>query len=459
MEVRILNKKQWAQAGVWAIGAAMYICIFAAFMLLLSVRNPQLLRASRTAAIVGTSFPLLLILLSRIYGGFRIGEIKCRNIIYSLGIAAVLTDVIAYLQLQVMNVNEANNDTLVLFDADLLLLAMVLVVQFAVIIGAVLGANRLYFRHHPPMKCVIIAPTPADCCAIRRKLERFQAKYQVCDCVQPDHPEIRAVIRRNEAAFLYHLPADKNRELVEYCYKHARKLYFDMNIEDILARNCDTFMLDDIPMTAYTRKGLTLYQRFFKRAMDIVLSLIGIILLSPVMLACAIAIKRGDGGPVFFRQTRMSRDGQLFDIIKFRTMAPHAQDMPQHSAQAEDPRITRVGRVLRRFRLDELPQLFNIFKGEMSVVGPRPEMLENIENYMQHMPEFAYRNRVKAGLTGNAQVNGKYNTPPREKLMMDIAYIEDYSFWLDIKLILKTLLVLFSDDSTEPFGKDEDDAE
>jgi len=454
-----LNKKQWAQAGVWAIGAAMYICIFAAFMLLLSVRNPQLLRASRTAAIVGTSFPLLLILLSRIYGGFRIGEIKCRNIIYSLGIAAVLTDVIAYLQLQVMNVNEANNDTLVLFDADLLLLAMVLVVQFAVIIGAVLGANRLYFRHHPPMKCVIIAPTPADCCAIRRKLERFQAKYQVCDCVQPDHPEIRAVIRRNEAAFLYHLPADKNRELVEYCYKHARKLYFDMNIEDILARNCDTFMLDDIPMTAYTRKGLTLYQRFFKRAMDIVLSLIGIILLSPVMLACAIAIKRGDGGPVFFRQTRMSRDGQLFDIIKFRTMAPHAQDMPQHSAQAEDPRITRVGRVLRRFRLDELPQLFNIFKGEMSVVGPRPEMLENIENYMQHMPEFAYRNRVKAGLTGNAQVNGKYNTPPREKLMMDIAYIEDYSFWLDIKLILKTLLVLFSDDSTEPFGKDEDDAE
>ena len=453
-----MNKKQWAQAGVKAIGAAMYICIFAAFMLLLAIRNPQLLRASRTSVIVGTSFPLLLLLLSRIYGGFRIGQIKCRNIIYSLGIATVLTDVISYFQLQIMNVNKANHARLMLFDADLLLLAAALAVQLAFIAGAVLGANRLYFRYHPPMKCVVIASTQEACGLIRRKLEKFSAKYQVCDCVLPDHPEIRAVIRRNEAAFLYRLPADRNRELVEYCYKHARKLYFDMNIEDILARNCDTFMLDDIPMTAYTRKGLTLYQRFFKRAMDIVLSLVGIILLSPVMLVCAIAIKRGDGGPVFFRQTRMSRDGQLFDIIKFRTMAPHAQDMPQHSAQTDDPRITRVGRALRRFRLDELPQLFNILKGEMSVVGPRPEMLENIENYMQHMPEFAYRNRVKAGLTGNAQVNGKYNTPPREKLMMDIAYIEDYSFWLDIKLILKTLLVLFNDDSTEPFGKDENDA-
>ena len=459
MGVSILNKKQWAKAGVWGIGAAMYICIFASFMLLLAIRNPQLIRMSRTAVIVGTSFPLLMLLFARIYGGFRIGQIKCRNIIYSLGIATALTDVISYFQLQIMNVNKANDTHLTLFDADILLLLAALVVQFVIVIAAVLGANRLYFKHHPPMKCVVIAPTQEMGGLVRRKLEKFSAKYQVCDCAQPDDPEIHAIIRRNEAAFLYRLPADKNRELIEYCYKHARKLYFDMNIEDILARNCETFMLDDIPMTAYTRKGLTLYQRFFKRAMDIVLSLAGIIVLSPVMLACAIAIKRGDGGPVFFRQTRMSRDGQLFDIIKFRTMVPHAQDMPQHSAQQDDPRITRVGKVLRRFRLDELPQLFNILKGEMSVVGPRPEMLENIENYMQHMPEFAYRNRVKAGLTGNAQVNGKYNTPPREKLMMDIAYIEDYSFWLDIKLMLKTVLVFFSDDSTEAFGKDENHAE
>jgi lipopolysaccharide/colanic/teichoic acid biosynthesis glycosyltransferase len=124
----------------------------------------------------------------------------------------------------------------------------------------------------------------------------------------------------------------------------------------------------------------------------------------------------------------------------------------------DDPRITRVGKFLRRTRIDELPQLFNILHGEMSLVGPRPEMLENIENYMKEMPEFAYRTRVKAGLTGTAQVNGKYNTPPREKLMMDISYIEDYSFWLDIKLMLKTVLVFFSDDSTEPFAKEDDDA-
>ena len=138
-------------------------------------------------------------------------------------------------------------------------------------------------------------------------------------------------------------------------------------------------------------------------------------------------------------------------------MYEHEPDGAEHSVTGDDDRITPVGRVLRRFRIDELPQLINILKGEMSVVGPRPEMLENIENYMRHMPEFAYRNRVKAGLTGYAQVAGKYNTPPREKLMMDISYIENYSFWLDIKLILKTLTVFFREDATEPFEDGEND--
>lgn len=454
-----MSKKQWAQVGVRSIGIAMYAAVIAAFLLILAIHNPQLIRPSRTAAIAVTSFPILLALFSNIYGGFRIGQIKCRNIIYSVMIATVLTDVISYFQLQVMNVNAANNATLELFSPDLFLLIAAVIVQMLIVVAAVLGANRLYFNYNPPMKCAIISCSDAECTMLRRKLERFKPKFRVCDCVSPEDPDIKAVIRRNEAVFLYHVPAAKNSELVEYCYKHGRKLYFDMSIENILARNCDTFLADDIMMTAYTQNGLSLHQRFAKRAMDIVISALGIIVLSPLMLVCAIAIKRCDGGPVFFQQTRMSRDGQLFDIIKFRTMRVHADDLPQHSAEEDDPRITRVGKVLRRFRIDELPQLFNILKGEMSVVGPRPEMLENIENYMRHMPEFAYRNRVKAGLTGMAQVNGKYNTPPREKLMMDISYIEDYSFWLDIKLILKTVLVFFRDDATEPFEKGDADAE
>lgn len=449
--MKSVHKKQWANAGVAAIGVFMYASVLTAFMLMMSVTNPQILRVSRTAAITLSTFVLMLTLFCRIYGGYRIGEVKCRNIVFSLSVSTVLTDLVTYFQLQIMNVNEANNAHLELFGVDLLLLAGALAIQLLVIVVTVLSANWLYFHYHPPLKCVIIAGSEADMRLMKRKLEKFKSKYQVCDCVSPDHPDIKAIIRRNEAAFLFHVPPEQHRVLIEYCYKHARKLFFDLNIEDMLAQNCDSFLMDDVLMTAYTRKGLSLFQRFVKRTMDIVMSLLGLIITSPVMLVCAVAIKACDGGVVFFRQKRMSRDGELFDIIKFRTMYEHAPNGPERSVTGDDARITPVGRVLRRFRIDELPQLINILKGEMSVVGPRPEMLENIENYMRHMPEFAYRNRVKAGLTGYAQVAGKYNTPPREKLMMDISYIENYSFWLDIKLILKTLTVFFREDATEPF--------
>lgn len=453
-----MSKQQWARLGVWAIGKAMYAAVLAAFILMQSITNWPLLRISRTAAITLSTFIITLTLFSRIYGGFRIGQLKCRNIIYSVSIATVLTDVISYFEMQVMNVNENNHATLQLFGQDMILLIGAVAIQLVIIMAAVLGANWLYFRFHPPMKCVIIAGSETEGRMMRRKLERFAARYQVCNVILPDNPDFKAVIRANEAAFLYHLPPDKRREMVEYCYKHGRKLYFDLNIEDILARNCETFLVDDVQMTVHTKSGLSMPQRFAKRTMDIVVSLVGVLLTSPIMLGCAIAIRREDGGPVFFKQKRMSRNGEIFDIIKFRTMKVHADQIPQHSAQVDDPRITRVGKFLRRTRIDELPQLFNILHGEMSLVGPRPEMLENIENYMKEMPEFAYRNRVKAGLTGTAQVNGKYNTPPREKLMMDISYIEDYSFWLDIKLMLKTLLVFFREDATEAFEKEETDA-
>lgn len=452
-----MHKKQLANACVAAIGALMYAALLSAFMLMMSITNPQVLRVSRTAAITLSTFAVMMLLFCRIYGGYRIGEIKCRNIVFSLSVATVLTDLVTYFQLQIMNVNEANNAHLELFGVDLLLLGGALAIQLLVIVAAVLGANWLYFRFHPPMKCVIIAGSEADMRLMKSKLEKFRLKYRVCDCIRPDHPDVKAIIRRNEAAFLYHISPEDHRILIEYCYKHARKLFFDMHIEDLLAQNCDSFLMDDVLMTAYTRKGLSLSQRFVKRTADIVMSLAGLIVTSPIMVMCAVAIKACDGGPVFFRQKRMSRDGELFDIIKFRTMYVQSPDCKQHSVTADDDRITPVGRVLRRFRVDELPQLINILKGEMSVVGPRPEMLENIENYMQHMPEFAYRNRVKAGLTGYAQVAGKYNTPPREKLMMDISYIENYSFWLDIKLILKTLTVFFRDDATEPFEGENDD--
>ena len=155
-----------------------------------------------------------------------------------------------------------------------------------------------------------------------------------------------------------------------------------------------------------------------------------------------------DGGSVFFKQKRATKNGKIFEVYKFRTMR---ENVTNYSSVNGDARITKAGKILRRFRLDELPQFFNILRGDMSLVGPRPEMLENVYSYTADLPEFRYRLRVKAGLTGYAQIAGKYNTSPRDKLILDLMYIENYSLWKDIKLIFQTLIVLFKSDSTEAF--------
>lgn len=184
--------------------------------------------------------------------------------------------------------------------------------------------------------------------------------------------------------------------------------------------------------------------------MDIVLSVVILVVLSPVFLGCAIAIKVCDGGKVIFKQQRATKNGRIFSVYKFRTMKENAEN---YSAKEDDDRITSVGRVLRKYRLDELPQVLNILKGEMSFVGPRPEMLKNVYLYTRECPEFEYRLRVKAGLTGYAQIAGKYNTSPKYKLILDLMYIENYSLTKDIKLLLQTLVVFFKSDSTEGFNE------
>ena len=190
-------------------------------------------------------------------------------------------------------------------------------------------------------------------------------------------------------------------------------------------------------------------QRIAKRLMDLALSLVGLVIASPIMLACAIAIKAEDGGHVFYKQKRLTKYGRVFEVYKFRTMKE--ENSIHKSVTENDDRITKVGKYLRKFRVDELPQLLNILKGDMTVVGPRPEMLENVEKYTEELPEFSYRLRMKAGLTGLAQISGKYNTSPKDKLVMDLMYIENYSIWMDIKLIFQTITVfLKASESTEP---------
>jgi len=188
--------------------------------------------------------------------------------------------------------------------------------------------------------------------------------------------------------------------------------------------------------------------------MDIVLCSIAMIVAAPVMAAVAIAIKLEDGGPVFFRQKRLTRNGREFEILKFRSMIVDAEKYAGAVlATDNDPRITKVGKFIRATRLDEIPQILNILKGDMSIVGPRPERKVIADEYCKDIPEFAYRLKVRGGLTGYAQIYGKYNTSAYDKLRLDLMYIENYSFMMDIKLIILTLRIIFSKESTEGIDK------
>lgn len=221
-------------------------------------------------------------------------------------------------------------------------------------------------------------------------------------------------------------------------------------IPDVLIKGSDQLHLFDTPILLTREYALTVGQRAAKRMIDIVCSLILLAIASPFMLFTAVLIKCYDAGPVFYKQIRCTRDGRKFSIIKFRSMRVDAEkDGVARLASKNDARITPIGRFIRAVRIDELPQLLNILKGDMSFIGPRPERPEIIEQYMKEMPEFAFRMKVKAGLAGYAQVYGKYNTTPYDKLKLDLTYVENYSVWLDLKLMLLTLKILIKPESTE----------
>ena len=246
------------------------------------------------------------------------------------------------------------------------------------------------------------------------------------------------------------ISAIKRNDILKYCYAHKIRAYVIPKVSDIILMGADRIHVFDTPFLLSKGYTLSFDQRFAKRTLDLVIAVPLTVLLSPVMLLTALAIKLYDRGPVFYRQVRCTKNNREFEIIKFRSMIVNAEsDGVAKLASENDSRITPVGHFIRATRIDELPQLFNIIRGDMSFVGPRPERPEIIKEYCENMPEFAFRTRVKAGLTGFAQVYGKYNTTPYDKLKLDLFYIENYSFWMDLKLILMTVKTVLKKDATE----------
>lgn len=433
---------------VFLLKAILYFLLAATFFLVFGSEFEWILHLSRTTAVLLVTFTAMETLLISVYGGYLIGRLKSKPIIMSMSLATIITDFITHFMLCIMNVNESLNDHFI-YEKPLLL-ALVVVIQLFLIVLFTYFGNHVYFTIKQPEKCCVVIASKYDLNEIVPKIRKYKKQYKIIDVVYCYSNQVFDVISRNDTVFFAGVPTNERTYLLEYCYANNKNINYNYEMSDLVAMGGRNMMLDDKPMMSANVRELTYEQRFIKRAMDIVVSTIGLICTSPIMLACAVAIKLDDGGPVFYKQKRLTFHRKVFEVYKFRSMRTDAEKNGAQWASADDDRITRVGRIIRKFRLDELPQLINIFKGEMSLVGPRPERPELASEFEKDLPQFSYRLNVKAGLTGLAQVMGKYNTTPADKLAMDLIYVEKFSIWYDIKLLLQTLTVfLKASDSTE----------
>lgn len=409
---------------------------------------PMLLKEQRfwnrgNWAMIGM-YALLMYFFTRTFGGYRIGYLRITDICLSQILSIFCANVVGYLQVcLIANDYMPVSPMLALTGLELL-----------IILPGVYLVRFVYTRLYPPRKMIVIygQHSPKD---LIKKINSRKDKYNVCATasVYMGYKALYEKIMEYEAVVLCDLPTKMRNPILKFCFDQGKRTYITPKISDIILTGTERIHLFDSPLMLSRNRGLTIEQRFAKRAMDIVFSLGAIVISSPVLLLIAACIKLYDKGPVFYTQERLTRDGEIFKIIKFRSMRIDSEKDGAQLAKKNDDRITPIGRLIRRTHFDELPQIFNILKGEMSFVGPRPERESIASQYEAMIPEFSFRLKVKAGLTGYAQVYGKYNTTPYDKLKLDLTYIETYSFWQDIKLMIMTFKIIFQKENTEGIDK------
>lgn len=386
-------------------------------------------------------YAILLLFFSRMYGGLRIGYLEKGNVLYSQILSVILVNVITYLQVALL--------------AKRFLSSMPFWVMFTFQIIAIylwtLFANKLFQRLFPPRQMLLVYGNRPSL-SLMDKMNCRKDRYQIRQVVHINVglKRIQEMISNYDAVVICDVPSQIRNPILRYCYGVGIRVYVTPKISDILIRSAEDVNLFDTPLIMARNGQMSIEQAFAKRLMDIVIAGAACIIFSPFMLVTAMAVRLQDGGPALYKQKRLTIGGKEFYVYKFRSMWLDAEkDGVARLASAEDSRITPVGNLIRKIRLDELPQLFNILKGDMSIVGPRPERPEIAVQYEEEMPEFKYRLRVKAGLTGYAQIFGKYNTTPYDKLKLDLHYIQNYSVMLDVKLMIQTIKILFMKESTE----------
>lgn len=386
-------------------------------------------------------YAMILYIFSKIYSGYKVGSLRISEIIYSQTLAILFTNVIMYLQISLIG-------RYFLWSLPIVIMT---VAQMCLIVLWACISNKVYYNVFPPRKMILVYGSHSATKLVG-KMSKRDDKYLICSAVNADE-ELDLIIEKIKGfstVILCDVKARKRNKILKYCYENSIRVYLTPKISDVIVSGADKMHLFDTPLFLCRNTGLSLDQRFAKRCVDILLSSVALIISGPFMLIVALAIKLYDRGPVLFKQKRLTIDGKIFEVYKFRSMIIDAEkDGIARLASEHDDRITPVGKIIRKLRLDELPQILNILNGDMSIVGPRPERPEIAKEYKKQMPEFDFRLKVKAGLTGYAQILGKYNTLPYDKLKLDLIYIESYSMLLDLKLMLMTVKVLFLPESTQ----------
>lgn len=385
-------------------------------------------------------FAVLFAMLGKVYDAFLMSMQRISELFYSQMLAAMASDGLIYIVICLMSAKICN--LLPGIAAIAGQLAMTAVWSF--------GAHKWYYAVFPPRPTAVIYDHRHG---MEKLIQEYDLglKYDVQITLSVDECLANlSLLDGMDTVFLSGIHSHDRNIILKYCVASGIDVFVIPRVGDVIMSGARHMHMFHLPMLRVGRYMANPEYLFVKRAMDIVLSLIALVVTSPIFLITAIAIK-SDGGPVFYKQVRLTKDGRTFEIMKFRSMRVDAEKdgVARLSTGDKDDRITPVGHIIRKCRIDELPQLINILKGDLSICGPRPERPEIAAQYCEEMPEFALRLQAKAGLTGYAQVFGKYNTTPYDKLQMDLMYIAHPSIVEDLKIMLATVKILFMPESTE----------
>ena len=387
-------------------------------------------------------YAVVVYLVSKLFNALKVGYMRVLDVVISQILSVIITNAIAYLQLALIGRWK--------FLSHIRPMLALTGVNLCVVLLWTVVMRWLYVVMFPPRDTILVYDR-SNPDRLKKYMSTRKDKYIIGETVYLGKgiDYIKERIDHYEGVIIGDMPSHYRNLLVKYCFEKNIRCYCSPKISDIMIMSSEKIHMFDMPLLLFRNRGLTVEQQMYKRLFDIVISALAIVVLSPVLLVVALLIKGYDGGPVFYYQDRLTKDGKVFRICKFRSMVTDSEKNGARLAMKGDTRITPVGRVLRVIHFDELPQLFNILKGDMSLVGPRPERPEIAAQYQKEIPEFSYRLKVKAGLTGYAQVYGKYNTTPYDKLKLDLTYIENYSFFMDLQLIATTIKILFQKENTE----------